>query len=673
METEKLYSPLEFYLHDPAEKESSGDIGDITGEYGLYDERYRIAGVEALEFTDAIELAIRRDRDRMDKVHGLAGYLPEELQSKVHSMFPSIEFHGNDLYCVATVELNEALNAYEMALLKDDWRGNLSDGWGEGFEQREIKVGDGCELYVVPWSSGDEFFIDTEREFMARLGLESPEIIADLRAELIERIDNNIDDFEKGDDFYNTALNDAMENAHYILAEYTDYTSSQLNLLLEFENPLSIIADRVKGTTPSANDLAAHLSFMEDNISQFRAHYATVVAEKSPVIDELHAELAARANQNWEDYRHAPRSTTPDNIFHISAAVISHRDARDFLNEYKDFSAEQLECLLQFADPVDLVADYLDPKSVIGDMPGILSNILENQEEFKKVYALAEAETPISPAQAALDEPDVSEVAGEAKTAALQAIFDETIERNYSDYCDSLRDLSPKEIMDIASDIYNVSEAYYSLTNDGDFDAGELQFLLKFDDPLAIFAEYWARETNVVYLYAVTDVIFGEQSRIENLYKLSAPETGTPDFEELKLSEREELGLGRERRDYLGEDAENLCGSMQASGVPESYTYRAELSDAEYPDRMEVFTAEHDEDALRQALEYCEGGVRLLELHELDGDYEFVRSVDIPKNVELGEKSSVMDEIRQAKKDARERPAAPKNDTPGRKKSDPDL
>ena len=40
---------------------------------------------------------------------------------------------------------------------------------------------------------------------------------------------------------------------------------------------------------------------------------------------------------------------------------------------------------------------------------------------------------------------------------------------------------------------------------------------------------------------------------------------------------------------------------------------------------------------------------------------------------ELAEKPSTLGEIKQSKKDARERPPAPKKDTPGRKKSDPDL
>ena len=98
-----------------------------------------------------------------------------------------------------------------------------------------------------------------------------------------------------------------------------------------------------------------------------------------------------------------------------------------------------------------------------------------------------------------------------------------------------------------------------------------------------------------------------------------------PAFEDLNLTEREELGLGQERRDYPGEDG------MQASDVPEPErrTYQAELSDPDCPDRMEVFGAEDDEDALRQAYEFCEGEVVLFELFELDEDYNTTRSVEI--------------------------------------------
>ena len=112
----------------------------------------------------------------------------------------------------------------------------------------------------------------------------------------------------------------------------------------------------------------------------------------------------------------------------------------------------------------------------------------------------------------------------------------------------------------------------------------------------------------------------------EMLPQASAWMEGQPEFEDLELTGREELGLGRERsEDWQGEDG------MQASDVPElEYrTYQAELSGPDCPDRMEVFGAADDEDAIRQAYEYGEGEVVLLELLELDDDYNIIRGVDL--------------------------------------------
>ena len=171
MQTKKLYSPLEFYIHNPREEEANGEYGT----YDLYDKRYRIHPIEILEYMDAIELAVRRDRDRMDQRRGMAEYLSGTLGEKVEAMFPAIEIHEETLSCVAEVTLRAPLTAEEKSELKDWWSGQLSDGWGEGFEQREINIGGGEELYIKPWTSDESmFFIDTQAEFNWRIGAGTP-------------------------------------------------------------------------------------------------------------------------------------------------------------------------------------------------------------------------------------------------------------------------------------------------------------------------------------------------------------------------------------------------------------------------------------------------------------------------------------------------------------------
>jgi hypothetical protein len=107
-------------------------------------------------------------------------------------------------------------------------------------------------------------------------------------------------------------------------------------------------------------------------------------------------------------------------------------------------------------------------------------------------------------------------------------------------------------------------------------------------------------------------------------FKADSEEYDTLPSEAIPLTEAEELGLGKERReDFAGENG------MQASDVPESYTYQAELSDPDYPDRMEIFSADDDEDAIRQAREFCTGEIVLLELFQTDDDYNRVRGVEL--------------------------------------------
>lgn len=97
-----------------------------------------------------------------------------------------------------------------------------------------------------------------------------------------------------------------------------------------------------------------------------------------------------------------------------------------------------------------------------------------------------------------------------------------------------------------------------------------------------------------------------------------------PDDWEDGMTEREELGLGRTRREnFQGENG------MQPDDCPDTFTYRAELSDPNYPDRMEIFSVGSDLEAYHLAMDFCDGEVVLLELHELDKNFDFIRGVDI--------------------------------------------
>ena len=76
------------------------------------------------------------------------------IKEKVVSAVPSVKESDGVLYGCTTLELKEYLEAEELSELCEYLTGQYSDGWGEGFEQQEIQVGNG-EIYVHFWQSDD--------------------------------------------------------------------------------------------------------------------------------------------------------------------------------------------------------------------------------------------------------------------------------------------------------------------------------------------------------------------------------------------------------------------------------------------------------------------------------------------------------------------------------------
>ena len=138
----KFYSPLtaDFFPND------TEDLGDDYSEY----EGIPYTGKELTGYRDVIRDAIYEDVK--DFYGDLMRYYHEDdsVRQKVVSAVPSVEIHGNKLCGCLNVELRESLNEGEQAVLCDYISGQYSDGWGEGFEQRNIRVEEGT-LAVHFW------------------------------------------------------------------------------------------------------------------------------------------------------------------------------------------------------------------------------------------------------------------------------------------------------------------------------------------------------------------------------------------------------------------------------------------------------------------------------------------------------------------------------------------
>ena len=151
LQTLRLFSPL--FPHIYRENEW-GDYENASED---------LDASELLEYEDAILDRIEKEKLPDEGERGLAVYLDDDLSQKVHSINPSVEEWNSELWGVTEVQTHGTLSPSELAELTDWLSGQFSDGWGEGFEQREIKVDDG-ELCLSFWDSSDRFCIKPEDE-----------------------------------------------------------------------------------------------------------------------------------------------------------------------------------------------------------------------------------------------------------------------------------------------------------------------------------------------------------------------------------------------------------------------------------------------------------------------------------------------------------------------------
>ena len=151
----KLYMPLtaDFYPQN-----EWGDVDENGEEWD---------GRTLLDYENQILGALVKERMPEERERGLMHWYGKQdsMDSKVRSAVFIVEEKSGQLWGVAECQVMGELSSTELTRLKDYLSGQASDGWGEHFEQREIKV-DGGELYVHLWQP-DNWSIRTEQERFA--------------------------------------------------------------------------------------------------------------------------------------------------------------------------------------------------------------------------------------------------------------------------------------------------------------------------------------------------------------------------------------------------------------------------------------------------------------------------------------------------------------------------
>lgn len=150
----KLYMPL---WAEQYERNRWGDMAD---------EPLELNGSELAAYEDQILAAMVRYRSPEEAKRGLMHWYGEgdSVNRKVESATFKVEYREGQLWGVAECQVVGTLTSSELSALKEYLAGQASDGWGEGFEQHEIKIDQDSELFVHLWNGNDSWQILTEQE-----------------------------------------------------------------------------------------------------------------------------------------------------------------------------------------------------------------------------------------------------------------------------------------------------------------------------------------------------------------------------------------------------------------------------------------------------------------------------------------------------------------------------
>ncbi len=219
--TLKLFMPLtaDYYERD--------EWGDMPEESELMD------GRELLSYADNILAALLKERAPEEAERGMMTYYDKDdgVNNKVKSYVFTVEERQGQLWGVAECQVQGQLTPEEMGLLMDDAASQASDGFGEGFEQRPIRIGDG-EMNVHLWNSDDWSIMTEQDRFDPKFSERLPDMCYSTQS-----YDGSLILIKRGESgYFPTAWNRSDPEQNRRLA---DYLNQQLGISKEQESAMS--------------------------------------------------------------------------------------------------------------------------------------------------------------------------------------------------------------------------------------------------------------------------------------------------------------------------------------------------------------------------------------------------------------------------------------------------
>jgi hypothetical protein len=278
-------------------------------------------------------------------------------------------------------------------------------------------------------------------------------------------------------------------------------------------------------------------------------------------------------------------------------------------------------------------------------------------------------------------------------TSAYMSMLTDRVNANFTEYIDSLRGKDGEDITDYSAEIATIAEAHYYITARHNFHFSELDYLLKFENPLLVVTEAFDANRDEEHSDIMWKV-FHEQDALGNSrHPLvsdnpagDAPALDSPGEDALKqeLFERLDKNMSDYREDMLGASKEDIF--VLAEDIAARYAARSYMTTGYDYKTGEVEYLLQFKDPLSLIAEHWPGMndglvdmsvvvADIFEDKDSHGHYAKVIDADNPASKESArktpdtEKPSVLERIREAAKAPRE----PRKDKPTRNNSGPEL
>lgn len=251
-------------------------------------------------------------------------------------------------------------------------------------------------------------------------------------------------------------------------------------------------------------------------------------------MDEKRQKLIDRLNKNLADYHAHLLGFGRQEIIDMAARVAVMSDVHEYLTTQHSFDEGQLDFLLMFKNPLEVVADTWEERvSGLDAMDFVIHSVCDHQNALHQGYARF----------------DDGAAQAEAKAEQNHKDLMLRLDNNISAYRLKLAGMTPAEIMDNVNDIAATCSAYGYLEDNGKLAPAEMEYLLRFQNPLEVVTAHWpGHPDELVDLGFVMEDVMGEQERDQKRFALA--------FAEPEITMLKNPAL---KRFALTEELENGC------------------------------------------------------------------------------------------------------------------